>query len=52
MTSTKAAAVHEHVAKRILVVLQRGGVPYEVGQQVCAGCASILAEKPVRRAAA
>ncbi|HZQ81253.1 MAG TPA: hypothetical protein VFB25_04680 [Gaiellaceae bacterium] len=44
--------VHEHVAKRVHVLLQRAGVPYEVEQQVCTGCSRVLDEKPVRRAAA
>jgi NMD protein affecting ribosome stability and mRNA decay len=43
---------HEHVAKRVHVLLQRAGVPYEIEQQVCADCRRILDEKPVRRAAA
>jgi NMD protein affecting ribosome stability and mRNA decay len=44
--------IHEHVAKRVHVVLQRAGVPYEVEQQVCADCSHILDEKPVKRATA
>jgi hypothetical protein len=43
---------HEHVAKRVHLVLQRAGVPYEVEQQVCTACARILDEKSVKRAAA
>ena len=52
MTSQHPTNVHEHVAKRVHVVLQRAGVPYEVEQQVCAACSRVLDEKPVRRAAA
>ena len=41
---------HEHVARRVHVILQRAGVPYEVEQQVCADCRRVLDEKPVKRA--
>ena len=44
--------IHEHVTKRVHVLLQRAGVPYEVEQQVCADCSRILDEKPVKRATA
>jgi NMD protein affecting ribosome stability and mRNA decay len=44
--------MHEHVAKRIHVLTQRAGVPYEIEQQVCTACARVLDEKPVKRAAA
>lgn len=43
---------HEHVAKRVYVLIQRAGVPYEIEQQVCASCAQVLDEKSVKRAAA
>jgi NMD protein affecting ribosome stability and mRNA decay len=43
---------HEHVTKRVHVLLQRAGVPYEIEQQVCTDCARVLDEKPVKRAAA
>ena len=43
---------HRHVAKRVHVVLQRAGVPYEVERQVCTGCAHVLVERPLKRAAA
>jgi len=52
MTTPVTPKVHEHVTKRVHVLLQRSGVPYEIEQQVCADCARILGEKPVRRAAA
>ena len=52
MTEPHASKLHEHVAKRVHVLLQRAGVPYEVEQQVCTGCSRILDEKPVKRAAA
>lgn len=44
--------VHEHVAKRVHVVIQRAGIPYEIEQQVCSDCARVLDEKPVKRATA
>ena len=44
--------VHEHVAKRVHVLLQRAGVPYEIERQVCSDCSRVLDEKPVRRATA
>jgi hypothetical protein len=44
--------VHEHVAQRVHVLLQRAGVPYEMERQVCSGCRSVLDEKLVRRTAA
>jgi NMD protein affecting ribosome stability and mRNA decay len=52
MSATQAARVHEHVAKRVHVLLQRHGIPYEMELQVCASCSRILDEKPVKRAAA
>ncbi|HEY6961774.1 MAG TPA: hypothetical protein VI408_07805 [Gaiellaceae bacterium] len=52
MTERQPIAIHEHVAKRVHVLLQRAGVPYEVEQQVCAGCRQVLDEKPLKRAAA
>ena len=52
MTAQRATKIHEHVAKRVLVLLQRAGVPYEMEQQVCSSCSRVLDEKPVKRAAA
>jgi NMD protein affecting ribosome stability and mRNA decay len=52
MTSQQPTPIHEHVAKRVHVLLQRAGVPYEFEQQVCADCSRVLDEKPVKRAAA
>jgi hypothetical protein len=43
---------HRHVTKSVHLVLQRGGVPYEVERQVCTACARVLDEKPLKRAAA
>jgi hypothetical protein len=52
MTAQHPVKVHEHVAKRVHVLLQRAGIPYEMEQQVCTFCSRVLDEKPVRRAAA
>jgi hypothetical protein len=52
MTTRHPTNIHEHVAKRVHVLLQRAGVPYEIEQQVCQNCARVLDEKPVKRAAA
>jgi NMD protein affecting ribosome stability and mRNA decay len=52
MSAQHPVTVHEHVAKRVHVLLQRAGVPYEMEQQVCTSCSRVLDEKPVKRAAA
>lgn len=52
MIRRQPTKIHEHVAKRVHVLLQRAGIPYEVEQQVCTDCSRILDEKPVRRATA
>ena len=52
MTAQHPTKVHEHVAKRVLVLLQRAGIPYEIEQQVCSSCSRVLDEKPVKRATA
>jgi NMD protein affecting ribosome stability and mRNA decay len=52
MQTKTAVKVHEHVAKRVHVLLQRAGVPYEMEQQVCEACRRVLDEKPVKRATA
>jgi hypothetical protein len=43
---------HTHTATQVHVLTQRAGIPYETERQVCQACAQVLAEKPVRRAAA
>ena len=43
---------HVHVAKQVHVLSQKAGIPYEIEQQVCQACAQVLAEKPLKRAAA
>jgi hypothetical protein len=52
MSERQPIEMHEHDAKRVHVLLQRAGVPYEVEQQVCSACRQILDEKPLKRAAA
>lgn len=52
MSAQHPVKVHEHVAKRVHVLLQRAGIPYEIEQQVCTSCAQIIDERPVKRAAA
>ena len=52
MSERQPIKIHEHVAKRVHVLLLRAGVPYEVEQQVCSDCRVVLDEKPVKRAAA
>ncbi len=52
MTLHQPTNIHEHVAKRVHVLMQRSGVPYEIERQVCTSCARVLGERPVRRAAA
>ena len=52
MSERHTTHLHEHVAKRVHVLLQRAGIPYEVEQQVCTGCSRVLDEKPVKRTAA
>jgi hypothetical protein len=43
---------HEHEAAIVHVVVQKAGVPYEIEQQVCLSCQTVLDEKPVKRTAA
>ncbi len=43
---------HKHTAVTTHLLLQRGGVPYEVERITCAACRKLLEERAVRRAAA
>jgi NMD protein affecting ribosome stability and mRNA decay len=52
MSEKQPIKVHEHVAKRVHVLRQRAGVPYEVEQRVCADCSRVLGQTTVRRTAA
>jgi hypothetical protein len=40
---------HTHVAVVTHLVRQRQGIPYEIERRVCAACARVLDEKPVKR---
>jgi RNase P subunit RPR2 len=44
--------LHKHTAVTTRAIRQRNGIPYEVERRICAGCRQLLAERPVRRAAA
>ena len=46
----KGVRAHEHRAVVVHVLRQRDGVPYEVERRVCATCARVLDERPLRRA--
>ena len=52
MNIRTAPVTHKHVAKRVHVLMQRAGIPYEVERKVCADCARVLDETTVRRTAA
>lgn len=43
---------HTHTAVRTHVLLQRYGIPYEVERTLCSECRNVLAERPLKRAAA
>jgi hypothetical protein len=43
---------HEHRAVVVHELRRRDGVPYEVERRVCATCARVLDERPLKRAAA
>jgi hypothetical protein len=51
-TTPQPPQKHEHVTERVHVLQLRAGVPYEIERQVCAACARVLDEKPVKRLAA
>ena len=44
-----SSAEHTHVAKVTHLIRQRQGIPYEMERKVCAACARVLDEKPVKR---
>lgn len=52
MTAEQPIKIHEHVARRVHVLLLRAGIPYEIEQKVCTDCKRVLGEKPVHRIAA
>jgi hypothetical protein len=43
---------HRHEPLRTYVLVQRDGIPWELERVVCRQCAQVLAEHPLRRAAA
>lgn len=43
---------HRHRAITTHVLRQRAGVPYEVERTFCTDCKRLIAERPLRRAAA
>ncbi len=50
MTVEQKPHRHSEVTKH--VIEQRAGVPYELERKVCPKCRQVLAERPLRRAAA
>jgi hypothetical protein len=44
--------IHRHRAVRTHVVVQHGGIPYELERTVCTGCSQVLAERRLKRAVA
>ena len=48
--ATRGSHRHTPVVRR--AIRQRAGVPYEVERKVCTGCARVLDERPLKRAAA
>ena len=43
---------HRHSRVTTIFVGQRAGIPYELERTTCSGCGQVLAERPLRRAAA
>ena len=52
MNSRHSTAAHEHVAKRVHVLLQKAGVPYEIERTMCSECRRVLDERRLKRAVA
>jgi hypothetical protein len=50
--SPRVKFLHQHRGVSTYVVVQRAGVPYELERTICSGCARVLSERPLRRAAA
>jgi hypothetical protein len=48
----RARAPHRHTKVTSFALRQREGVPYEVERVHCSQCSQLLAERPLRRAAA
>ena len=51
---SRAGETNDHTHRGVTshMIVQRGGVPYEVARVVCATCGRVLDERPIRRAAA
>lgn len=43
---------HRHDPVSVHVLVQRDGIPWEIERTVCRRCEQVLAERPLRRAAA
>ena len=43
---------HRHDPLSVYVLVQRDGIPWEMERTVCRQCEQVLAERPLRRAAA
>jgi hypothetical protein len=43
---------HRHTRVTTVFVGQRSGIPYELERTTCRECRAVLAERPLRRAAA
>jgi len=43
---------HRHTRVTTVIVGQRSGIPYELERTTCNVCRAVLAERPLRRAAA
>jgi hypothetical protein len=52
MVKTRIHEEHRHLVVKVHALRPRGGVPYEVEREVCRACGRVLAERPLRRAAA
>lgn len=50
--SRQANFLHRHRGTVLHVVVQRGGVPYELERTVCIGCLRVLSERSLGRTAA
>jgi hypothetical protein len=52
MHARRVKLPHRHRPVSIHVVVRRDGIPYELERIVCSACDRLLAERPLRRAAA
>lgn len=49
---SRTPRLHRHRAVTTHVLVQRAGVPYELERTVCPDCGRVMAERPLKRAAA